>query len=809
MTARSFSICLILFLFCSLDAQSQSGAPKSEASTNNSEKERPSNEEFNLTVAWEKLTQVVKDWLGSKVETKPELKAVKVEKVEKPISEDVLRRTKEEFKKPILKEVSKAIEPDQSLVNEAAPVPKYPVFSSKEVIAKDGTKKRLYRIKKILPKLQVGRERRIKKQQLVGPELKILKISETDISGLPTPEPLPEAAFSGWKTLAIKEVEKAKVDKGLTVDMIKPFDRSALDNWKVGSQSLPEVKEKPYKVFSAAELKMLSALILYARGDQCDLVIGLFDQLQKESPSLAKEARFHLARCSQTKKLYSKAVDLFLQLIREGDPVYLKDSIAQLGSDLPIEFEKSFYQAVKPYLKNQLKSESFSDVVFYRLAKGAFRSGSFDRSIELAKKIEEASAYFWEGHYLLAINYFTQGKTKLAISKLEGIWALLNEKKIDDKNLRSLVAVNLARMKYNSGVFDQAEALFREVDKSHPLWVQALIEQGWAQIQQQDFSGAIGNMYSLHSPYFKSVYMPDSFAVRAIGYLNICQFGDAYRTISELEVSYREWKNKMAVYSTSYSDQPDHLRQTTLTYLKGASDKDVSGLPHQVIRELARQKVFLNEQKIVNSKEDELAGLAGVLKKIAEEKNRIRWRLKESEQRFTEVSDKLLSLKEKKGVKKDLNNLLATQRLEREFILGYKYQLALLDFSGLGYQAFRKSSETIIAEQKKTAIERLRVILAKNFEKLREQTGLVLDNNEFLRYEVFAGSGENIRYQAAGGDVKGAPARIPANIKPEKILNWSFSGEYWEDEIGSYRSSLKNLCPEALAEATQNIREGK
>ncbi|MCB0411492.1 MAG: hypothetical protein KDD22_03130, partial [Bdellovibrionales bacterium] len=59
------------------------------------------------------------------------------------------------------------------------------------------------------------------------------------------------------------------------------------------------------------------------------------------------------------------------------------------------------------------------------------------------------------------------------------------------------------------------------------------------------------------------------------------------------------------------------------------------------------------------------------------------------------------------------------------------------------------------------------------------------------------GAGENIRYQVAGGQVKGTANRVPANVKPQKILNWNFDGEYWVDEIGSYRSSLENLCPQS------------
>ena len=79
---------------------------------------------------------------------------------------------------------------------------------------------------------------------------------------------------------------------------------------------------------------------------------------------------------------------------------------------------------------------------------------------------------------------------------------------------------------------------------------------------------------------------------------------------------------------------------------------------------------------------------------------------------------------------------------------------------------------------------------------LKTDLARILENNELLRYEVFAGSGENIRYQVAGGETS---RRIPASVLPKsKALHWDFDGEYWEDEIGHYRSTLKNNCPDAV-----------
>ncbi len=95
--------------------------------------------------------------------------------------------------------------------------------------------------------------------------------------------------------------------------------------------------------------------------------------------------------------------------------------------------------------------------------------------------------------------------------------------------------------------------------------------------------------------------------------------------------------------------------------------------------------------------------------------------------------------------------------------------------------------------------------LATNLKNIQKEISKVLENNEFLRYEVFAGSGENIRYQVAGG--KGVKGKVSANTAPPKTLNWDFEGEYWEDEIGSYRSTLKNNCSDSRTNAAYQGRE--
>lgn len=52
-----------------------------------------------------------------------------------------------------------------------------------------------------------------------------------------------------------------------------------------------------------------------------------------------------------------------------------------------------------------------------------------------------------------------------------------------------------------------------------------------------------------------------------------------------------------------------------------------------------------------------------------------------------------------------------------------------------------------------------------------------------------------MRFQFAGGQIQNSKdAQQKLTAEKEKSLQWKFKGEIWEDEVGHYRSSLKNIC---------------
>jgi tetratricopeptide (TPR) repeat protein len=446
-------------------------------------------------------------------------------------------------------------------------------------------------------------------------------------------------------------------------------------------------------------------------------------------------------------------------------------------------------------MKNQsLVPDTAKDNMYFVFAQDARIKQSWGNVQKFASKVSEKSEKYGDAQYLYGISLYSQGKRRQAEKSLESLQEWMAKTGKEDRNLMALTAVNLGRIKFKAERYEAAHLDYKKVPKDHPLWVDALIEQGWAQLNTGDSAGAIGNMYSLHSPYFQSVYMPESWVVRTIGYLNICQYGDAYRTLTKLEKMHSSHARSIDTYLKKTKSHGRYY-STVKNYLQGASNKSVDGLPAQVIREVARHRGFLNVQNTINEKVDEIGQYDFIYGLLNKDIRSLKARKAASLKRRNEAKANLVKMKTDKKLKPREAEFRSVVRAESSHMRRLAFEIGIHNISKKGFRNLRAVAQKRLNREK----NKLRYVagakVKDQLRTMRKQIRQILEGNEFLRYEIFAGSGEDIRYQAAGGKTV-ATNRIPASVKPQKILNWEFDGEYWEDEIGNYRSTLRNNCPD-------------
>jgi hypothetical protein len=104
---------------------------------------------------------------------------------------------------------------------------------------------------------------------------------------------------------------------------------------------------------------------------------------------------------------------------------------------------------------------------------------------------------------------------------------------------RQRALLQLARLAYARGDDAAAAALYARVSRAAPEWLDALFESSWAHFRRGEDEKALGNLLTLHAPFFQARYFPESYVLKALLLYENCRYADASRTLQQFERSWR------------------------------------------------------------------------------------------------------------------------------------------------------------------------------------------------------------------------------------------------------------------------------
>ncbi len=640
-----------------------------------------------------------------------------------------------------------------------------------------------------IPYLEITKENKISAEAYALTTDLEKKFKDYAIAPIASPEVIEPKSFQ-----LMTKIESSAPEAGfakMNAAKFAPISRAELDQlqWMTVKENTASLAK--YVPLSSEELKVLNGVLLMRQGDKCAVAVSLFYPLTKNS-FYESEGNYFLAMCSKQLGLMTDFYEKARRVIEAEDIYYSKKLFKVLGENVPPELIDTLGKALFKISTNKKAFEELDPIskgnVYYILANFGAKTERFKTTLSFSQMVPEKHPKYLEAQFLHALAEYEVGDKNKAMAIQE---KLIKELSLDKKNdeFQALVALNLARMQFQEKKFKEARENFLKVSKDHPLWVQSLTEMGWAQLQMSDFGGAIGNMYSVQSPFFNAVYKPESYVIRTIGYLNLCQYGDAYKTLSILEKQYRPFLDKMVAYQQGNGHA---AYQTIKTFISSKSNQETDGLPVPIIKEMARHKDFLIRQLALNRQAEEKEIYSRLDKDVETSLSKAQANVTKSRGRADFLKKQILAAGTnplKAEAKKSME-----QELESEFrtLNSQFFQIDLFNEAKKAVSAYRAESLKLAEQRIANSKKDLETTLQKRLTAMKEDLIRLLDNNELLRYEVYSGSGENIRYQVAGGEKSN---RVPASVLPKsKSLQWDFDGEYWEDEIGHYRSSLKNNC---------------
>lgn len=668
--------------------------------------------------------------------------------------------------------VKSAGKPATGMQMKSSKVPTYNIYEKKKVKGKVQTVK-----VKDIPRLNIGTEREVQAASVTPlrlPASRGVQIKEVRRRNSP---PVVKVNIKEYQSI----VGKAKTITSPTafdkIPEIKSVNLAIEAKTKEAQPELQKIED-----LQPNDYKLLQALIFLEIQENYELALGLFAELLND-PKHRIESLYQYALTAKNMGLNSEFREYMVKVTKESKS---KDwqvrATEALVNNIKV-LEISDIELIDPLVAKHDVDVSKNEDYQITRAKYYSDNGQLGQVEEALMMISEKSPRYPEALMLTALLNYRTGKVDDAIASLDTLMKVTS----NDKSLplRSIGAMTLARIQFQKSDYKGAFQTYLLVDKSNALWLQARVESAWTQILSEDYEGAAGNMFSLHTDFFKNAFAPESYVVRTVGYLNLCQYGDGAQVLNEMKKRYAPWKGKLETYR-KVTKQPVAYYDTVKNWLKNSDLKEVDGLPRSFIVELARHPSFVSVQKQINNYEDETNRYNKIaLSLVSMERDLI---AKQS------AANQDLAKAKSKITKDKVSDELARQITQAERkLLSYRIQYHIAKKARTSIKKLRTEGLARIEKEKGA----LRVVAAKSlqsrFGELLAGLNKVLDQNDVLQYELYAGAGEHIRYQMAGGDIN-PKDRPELKVEKDKSLNWKFKGEIWEDEVGHYRSSLKNVC---------------
>lgn len=662
--------------------------------------------------------------------------------------------------------------PSAGLKVKSSLVPTFEVYQKKVVKGKV----EVFKVKNI-PLLDLGEEREVQASVLSPLRLPASREVNVKQSRRRDSPPVVQFKLAPYNVVVenAKTVTTADAFKKIPdVKILNPVTDPVTQDPLVQLTKMDDMKPNDYK--------LLQALIFLEIQKNYELAMGLFAELM-DDPEHRTESLYHYAMTAKGLGLNSEFRQYMIQVAQESkNKEWQQKATEALVSNITV-LETSDIALIDPLVIKYDMDVTKNDDYQITRAKYYSEKGQLGLMEDALIFISEKSPRYPEALLLSALFNYRQGKVEEAIVQLERMMQVTENDKTSQ--LRSVGALTLARMQFQKSDYKDAFQSYLKVDKSNPLWLQAMVESAWTQILGEDYEGAAGNMFSLHTDFFKNAFAPESYVVRTVGYLNLCQYGDGVQVLNEMNKKYAPWKQKLEDYAKTHKNSLNYY-DTVKNWIKNSDLKEVDGLPRSFIVELARHPAYMSVQKQINNYEDEIVRFNKIaLTLIKKERELI--------SKQNEANKELLDAK--KNIRGDSPSPMVVSRVQNaeKKLLSYRIQYHIAKKARVSIKNLRTTGLARIEKEKSVLRAQASQALQSRFNEMLASLNKVLDQNEVLQYELYSGAGEHIRYQMAGGEIN-EKERPELKVQKEKSLNWKFKGEIWEDEVGHYRSSLKNVC---------------
>lgn len=284
------------------------------------------------------------------------------------------------------------------------------------------------------------------------------------------------------------------------------------------------------------------------------------------------KAEWGLAESLKGAGLLYSASKYYSLIVRRGDnrsnPFFRKamEELGKINSTVSLG-QSHIVQLFKTKLNPSDVPGPARGFYFYYLGVEAYSKRRFEEAGRYFEKVPSGSPYSLGAQFHLGVIANLSGNRGQSISYFERV--LGGARGQGTSEMREMALMNIGRVHYEARRYQQAIKFYRQIPRDSDNWLEALWEASWAFFIMRNHNSTLGNIHTIHSPFFINRFYPESYILQAITFLRLCRYNQVKVSLKNFRDRYKGVFRDIKGVLNKYQGDPKGFFRLVYNYRTG------------------------------------------------------------------------------------------------------------------------------------------------------------------------------------------------------------------------------------------------
>ena len=329
-----------------------------------------------------------------------------------------------------------------------------------------------------------------------------------------------------------------------------------------------------------------------------------------------RKAEWGLAESLRKLGLFYSASNYYSVIVRrgrKGSNPFFRSALEKLGQiNRQISLGESH---IKALFKAKVRASDVPGPArgFYFYYKGvdAFNKSrpQLDKARRFFQKVPSSSPYRLGAKFHLGVINNLSGRHSASISTFQSVLSSTRGRSGTEELYQSTL-MNLARVYYEKKRYKKAITYYGQIPRDSSYWLDAVWETSWAFFFMQKFKNTLGQIHTIHSPFFANQFYPETYILQAITFLRLCRIKEAKRSMRLFKQRYNPTFKGIKAMLNRYKSNPKNFFKFVNRYEKSGRMSRFRNA-EEVVKKLTKMDAFKGARDIVRFSQREIEALRG------------------------------------------------------------------------------------------------------------------------------------------------------------------------------------------------------